>query len=385
MSPPAPSETNLKVTLVRLLGPGCLAGIRCGDWWNLLAANRFRVDARYWGKALHLSLVSAITSPLACLEQSLYGPRPESTPVGQPLFVLGSWRSGTTHLHNLLCQDERFSAPDLYQTMYPLTYRLSRPWLEKILKFTLPRKRFMDNVEQSFTEPAEDEMALAILCGKSNMLGWAFPRREEYYERYLTFEQATAEERKQFQDALRFFVCKVGQGSGRPLILKSPNHTARIRLLLETFPDARFVHIHRHPYDVYRSFMHMSSQVIPVWALQNYDFSRVEEMVLRLYRTLYESYFAQRELIPPGRLHEVSYERLVQSPRTEVEAIYEALKLPDFAEMRPRLEAYLQRSGSYRTNRHREIPAETRCRLHREWGFCFDAWGYPREDADLNT
>ena len=33
----------------------------------------------------------------------------------------------------------------------------------------------------------------------------------------------------------------------RSLLLKSPPHTARIRLLLEMFPNARFVHILRDP------------------------------------------------------------------------------------------------------------------------------------------
>lgn len=37
------------------------------------------------------------------------------------------------------------------------------------------------------------------------------------------------------------------------LILKSPAHTARLKLLHELFPQARFVHISRNPYEIYQS------------------------------------------------------------------------------------------------------------------------------------
>ena len=41
------------------------------------------------------------------------------------------------------------------------------------------------------------------------------------------------------------------------LLLKSPVHTARVRILKRLFPDAQFVYIHRNPYDVFRSAAHM--------------------------------------------------------------------------------------------------------------------------------
>lgn len=34
-------------------------------------------------------------------------------------------------------------------------------------------------------------------------------------------------------------------GGCKPLVIKSPTHTARVRLLLRLFPRARFVYLHR--------------------------------------------------------------------------------------------------------------------------------------------
>jgi hypothetical protein len=36
-------------------------------------------------------------------------------------------------------------------------------------------------------------------------------------------------------------------GGTKPLLIKSPVHTARVRLLLKLFPKAKFIYIHRHP------------------------------------------------------------------------------------------------------------------------------------------
>lgn len=35
----------------------------------------------------------------------------------------------------------------------------------------------------------------------------------------------------------------------KPLLIKSPVHTARIDLLVQLFPKARFIYLHRHPYE----------------------------------------------------------------------------------------------------------------------------------------
>ena len=367
--------------LAKVLGPGCLAGIRFGDWWKLLAENGFHVDARYWGRAAHLTLSSLITSPVSWVENIFHGPMLESTQVEPPLFILGSWRSGTTHLHNLLCQDDRYAAPDLFQTMYPHTFRSARWWLEPLLAMLTPRRRFMDNMKMSLQEPAEDEMAIGILCRKSNSFSWVLSRHAEKYDRYLSFEQATSRERAAFRQALTYFVNKVQRAADdRPLILKSPNHTARIELILEAFPDARFLHIHRNPYEVFQSFVHMAQNVIPVWALQKYDFSHLHDMVLSQYRQLYEAYFRQREAVPGGQHYEIAYEDLVAAPLSQLAQVYSQLNLPDFEIARPKFESYLEKTKNYQRNRHLEIPNELRRRIDQEWGFCFDTWNYAREE-----
>jgi hypothetical protein len=57
------------------------------------------------------------------------------------LFILGIWRSGTTHLHNLFAQDDRFAYPTFYQVLYPHTFLTTEKSNAPLMGFFLPRKR----------------------------------------------------------------------------------------------------------------------------------------------------------------------------------------------------------------------------------------------------
>ena len=304
---------NSKHILVEHFGPACLAGITWTDWVKLLVENRFRISPQYWGKAAFLTASSLGTSVFRLLEEGRYARQLSQHTVPDPVFILGSWRSGTTHLHNLLSLDDRFVSPNLFQTMYPHTCLTSEAWLRPLLDLLTPKRRFMDNMEMGLREPAEDEMALAILSLRSNMLSWTFPRNADRYDRFLDFQGVPESDRQHWKTHLDRFVRKITLRNGKLPLLKSPNHTARIQLILELYPRAKFIHIRRNPYDVYRSLVHMARQVIPVWGLQTYPSETISDMVIAIYRQLYAAFFEQVPLIPQGQFHEIAYEDLIRT------------------------------------------------------------------------
>src|SRR5687767_13430189 len=97
--------------LLRHLGPGVLGGVTTRGWLRLLRGNRFALSPRYLLRALAVSHQSAWNSVLGWYEERRYDSRVNNVAVPPPLFVLGHWRSGTTHLHNLLTIDARFAFP----------------------------------------------------------------------------------------------------------------------------------------------------------------------------------------------------------------------------------------------------------------------------------
>jgi omega-hydroxy-beta-dihydromenaquinone-9 sulfotransferase len=354
-----------------------LCGITPGQWMRLLRQNR--VHARYLHRAALITVLSCYNGALAAAEATVY--RGDAlTPVRQPLFVLGHWRSGTTWLFQLLARDPRLAAPTAYQVVNPRTFRCSEAWGGRLFGSLIPARRLQDDVPLGFHLPEEDEYAIALLSGCSPYLGRSFPDRLGVYERFLTLAACTDAERDAFGAALRAFAGRVTAHTGRRLVLKSPAHTGRVRHLLRWFPDARFVHIHRDPYAVFASTRHLYDTVDWLWTLQRRGTDH-DDTILRQYRQLHDAWFADRALIPPGRLFEVAYEALVADPAGCLAQLYGALDLgtpPDPAVGRPGPSCRIAGLPDYRPNRFPPLTSAERARVQQAAGPCFDAWGYAR-------
>jgi len=357
-----------------------LAGITAGNWWRLLRENSFAVSPIYWHRAAFISLTSLVNSFYAGREERKYGASIRATEIVKPpLFILGHWRSGTTHLHNLLALDERFAFPNTYQVVNPATFLLTEEDRSRRFAWMVPPKRLMDNVALSFQSPQEEEFAPALLSLRSMYLGMSFPRRMPDYERFLTFDEAPAEDRRAWCDALHHFIQKITlKYDGRPVVLKSPPNTAKVRTLLEMFPDARFVHIHRDPYVVYQSQLKFYETVLWYTYLQRPDRTRLADEILARYRAVFDAYFRDQPLIPRENFHELSFDALERDPLGEMEKLYETLNLGGFAALRPKLSSYVESLRGYEKNRFTPMDPATRARVAEAAGRCFDRWNYPR-------
>jgi omega-hydroxy-beta-dihydromenaquinone-9 sulfotransferase len=342
-------------------------GITFGDWMRLLRRERFRISPLRWPRALWITAFSLLNSILRRRVERKLGPAIGATQVKAPVFILGHYRSGTTHLHELLAHDPRFASPSRFQTFNASTFLTAESWLKPIVEpFMLPR------------QVQEDEVAYMVLCQLSPYMDWCFPRSRSGYGRYLTFENASAEEVADWSRAIEGFLKALTIRYNRPLILKSPPHTARMKLLLQAFPDARFVHIRRNPYAVYVSTVNLLKAVNPVFRLQSGPWKIDEGYVLQAYRTMYEAYFADRALVPAGQLVEIAYEDLDRDPLGQLEMIYQGLSMGDFAEVRPAMEKYLGTIANYQKNRYRAMDAGLKQRIAEAWSQSFDVWGYQR-------
>jgi len=362
----------------RMVGPGVLGGITAGDWLALLRANGFRVSPACLPRAVAITWQALLNSPARWLEDRKYGRQVDATEVKPPLFVLGHFRSGTTLLHDLLAIDDRFACPNLYQVIYPHTFLTTEAMGSRMFRTFAPDHRPQDNMKLDPASAWEDEFAMCVWGFRSPYLAWPFATRRDFYDRYLTFVDATAEEVRGWREAMTAYLKKLSfKHGGKPLALKSPTHTARIRLLLELFPGARFVHIHRNPYDVYRSCLHLYATVLPNVRLQRIDDIDWEARILRQYNEMYDAFFEQRELIPPGCYHEVRFESLEKDPVGEMGRLYGALGLPDFGQAEPRLRTYVASIADYRKNSYRELEGDVRRRVAAAWVRCFGEWGYP--------
>jgi len=352
-----------------------LAGITLDRWFELLADNR--VNPAYWHRAAFVTLAAAFNSLAARRERRLDEAVRATRITQPPLFILGHWRSGTTHLHNLLARDRRFAFANTYQVVNPLTFLTTEERNTRRFARMVPDKRPMDEVAMGFGEPQEDEFAPCLMTLRSLYLGISFPRSLGHYERYLSFDEVPPAETEEWKQAMLWFCRKLVHKQGdRPLLLKSPPHTARIRLLLELFPEARFVHIHRHPHDVFRSNRHYWDTAVWYSYLQKPDRSTVDDGIIRRYRLLHDAFHTQRPRVPDDRFHELSFHDLDSDPVATVRRLYDQLALPDFETFRPALEAYLGTLKGYRKNRFDPLEPALAERLAEAWRTEFELWNY---------
>jgi hypothetical protein len=357
-----------------------LTGISAGDWWRLLRENDFAVDPAYWHRALFVTLISLVRAIFTRGEDRRYRASLDTVEICRPpLFVLGYWRSGTTHLQNLLSQDSvGFAFANTYQVFNPRIFLTTEEAVTRLCRALMPRGRPADNVARAFDSPEEDEFAACLTSLRSPYLAMNFPRRAEHYQRYLTFDGVPEAEVEEWRAAMLWFVRKLTLKYDRPLVLKSPPHTARIRLLLELFPGARFVHIHRNPYHVFQSQRHRYDTALWYNYLQRPDAADLEHHLLSEYQVVYNAFFEQQSLIPAGHFHEVAYEAVEADPVGQVREIYAQLGLPGFAGVRSRLERYVDEIRGYRKNQHPELSSGLKQKIHAAWGRSFDTWAYPR-------
>jgi len=353
-----------------------LAGGSFRNWVHLVATNG-GVDWRYWIRSLYVSVVALLNTPFRVYENARFGARIAATPIREvPIFILGHWRSGTTHVMRLMAQDPVFAVVTFVHTMIPGLY-LSSPLFRAILVSSLPNVRPMDNVTVAPDAAEEEEYALGNLGPYSFYHALSFPKKmREIFDKYVLFEGVERKVIEQWQAIYLHFLKKVTFSSGgKRLLLKNPANTGRIPTLLEMFPNAKFIHVYRNPYVVYSSTMHWLDKELVPTALQDVDEELVRENALRNYEKLMLRYEADKALIPESNLVEVRFEDFEINPLGEIARVYQALGLTLTPEAQTQMQQYLRTVMGYKKNVYRLDP-RTQQVLARRWGFMIRRWHY---------
>jgi hypothetical protein len=360
-----------------------LAGMELGAWRDTLSRAKWKVDPAYAPRAAWIGALGAASTVASRAEDARFGRAIASVEVDPPpLFVLGHWRSGTTHLQNCIGRMPDFTYPTTFQVVFPGSFLSTRDLVGPLTAGLLPATRGYDNVRMGWDEAAEDEIALAKLTGLSPYLGAMFPGDAARYERYVDFLEAAPDEVDAWKDAVRYFVKKLTYASGgRQVVLKSCAHTARIRLLLQMWPDARFVFIHRHPFRVYASTLHLRAHTdwenffqVPQ---EGWEAERARQ-TLTLGERIFERYLDDRGMIPAGHLAEIAYDDLVADEVGVLGAVFEKLGLLGWERGEPALREYLDTVGGY-TRNTLQLEEGDRQRVARAWSSMFAAFDYSTE------
>jgi omega-hydroxy-beta-dihydromenaquinone-9 sulfotransferase len=366
-------------------------GMTLSSWVRILARNRCAISPARLPRAALFTIQAAFNSVLSMMQRLIFGKCIAGLDLDlPPLFIIGHWRTGTTHLHELLTLDERFTAPTTLQCFVPAHFLISRRML-RIFSFLLPEKRPMDDVAMSLDSPQEDEFALLNLGVPSPYETMMFPNHRPVGHEFLNMSGVAREQVDAWKAGLLRFLQLVNysckhQGklpiAPRRIVLKSPPHTARLAILRSMFPAAQFIHLVRHPCDVFASTVwlwrvmyNVQGFQIPRFDLLPNGAPSIGQYVLDTMELIYRDFRAQAAQIPSHQFCEVRYEDLVRAPIVEMERIYRELKLGGFETARPKLECRLHKLKSYKRSGHRVSEAE-RAEIFRRWRWYAEQYGY---------
>ncbi|NHJ48439.1 MAG: sulfotransferase [Asgard group archaeon] len=354
-----------------------LAGTTMWNWLKLLWKNKFRVHFRYFHKSLFVSILLWLFIPFVWYERIRFNRKIRKTKIEQdPIFILGHWRSGTTYLHMLMTRNQNYSFASNLETFFPHVFLGSRKLFRWLLDSNMPKQRRQDSFKIGPDLPGEEDFAIANMSQLSYYHGLAFPNRRNYYSKYLTFENVDQKEIDKWKKLYLFYLKKLTyKAKGKRLVIKNPPNTGRIKLLLELFPNAKFIHIYRNPYEVYPSTVKMYHNLVPPFFLQVPDIFHAESIVLDIYEEIHRKFFVEKDLIPKGNLIELSYEEFLDNPLNSMERIYSDLSLDDFEKTKPALIEYINAQKRYKANVW-DLPQETIATISRRWKEAITKFGY---------
>lgn len=285
-------------------------------------------------------------------------PEVTSEEVRRPIFVVGLPRTGTTLLHNLLCQDPEGRPLLFWEALHPapdpsvasgkpdrrpLTAQrlvtLLNYWGAPQLKTVHPLQA--DGPEEctfllfsTFITPA-----FFLYGNVRGYLDWLHgPGRERVissYEQYRTYLQVL-----QWRQPPRHWV------------LKSPAHAFGLEALLQMFPDACVIQTHRDMKKVIPSACSLFAITQGLYS-DAVDCRRLGQTVSQLLRRqLLERTAAAREK-HPGRVFDVDYSALLADPLGVVRQIYRYFGREISETMERGMKHWLARNPAHKHGVHR--------------------------------
>jgi len=267
-------------------------------------------------------------------------------PLPRPLIVAGLPRTGTTLLHNLLCQDPHCRPLRFYEAFRPVPEvdadpgkpdpRIARSarLLEVLNRWSAPD---METVHAMSAEGPEECTLLLFNTFATPAFGLL-----GHIPRYMDWLRSRgAEDRvsdyEDYRRQLQLLQWASGGASGH-WALKAPIHLFALHALFTVLPDACVVQTHRDPCQVIPSACSLFAVMVGIFSDDVAPEQIGPEIARGTWRDLLEPAMTARAA-HPGRVHDVHYRDLMNDPIGTVRSIYQYFGY----EMAPVMEERMQR------------------------------------------
>jgi hypothetical protein len=273
----------------------------------------------------------------------LWRHRPEilREPLHPPVFVVGSPRSGTSILHELLALDPAHRAPAMWEIEHPVE-ALAGDALRAVGDAETAFWHDLQPEYEAMHANAGDLPNECIFITMHEFLSdqWGGCHNVPTYQAYL----AKADHRPAYRYHQRFLQTLQQRERGERWLLKAPSHLFQLRALFAVYPEARVIQTHRDPLKTIPSSLSLMG-TLKWMRCEVSDPVAGAETTAAGYATIYRRQIEQRARgeLPDDRFVDVRYAELLADPGDTIEKIYAALGWRFAPELRQAVVDYLAR------------------------------------------
>lgn len=274
----------------------------------------------FWRWALFMPIFLGFTHFTLFLDR-IFFPQYRKIKVKKPVFIIGHPRSGNTFLHKLLTQTDEFVAFQTWQILFPsLTARVV---VKPIINYLIKKNKSSlvpDRVGHGVALDKIEEEELLFFHKLDTQFVWArsplgFDDQENPEFRFHDLQPSSRRRSSInfFKGCLQRQIYYTGK---EQVILQTLQSVHRIKTILETFPDAKFIYLVRSPHETIPSHLsvlwflldlQLGVKNIPPDKLQRY-IDRRYRYNIDLYRYFYD--LQKNQEIAEDRVMIVRYDQL---------------------------------------------------------------------------
>lgn len=273
-------------------------------------------------------------------------PEIEDEVITEPVFIVGSGRSGTTIFHEALSQDEQFRVVKRWEAMFPCpppreeTY-LTDPRIEKAHQLiTLPERiapEWKTMHAQAGDLPVECiEFLYLTFLSEVYYCAFQIPSYVDYFRK-----QDISETFGWHKRILKLLQWKYKKPHW---LLKGPTHMPVLPQLLETYPDAKLIFMHRDQVTTADSVVSVQGTIYwwrtdDPWSGGMLDDVIMVEGRVKMWDRIIR--WLEDGTIPKGQFANVIYQEFSADPLTAIRGAYQEIGLSMSDEAGAQIKTYL--------------------------------------------
>lgn len=330
------------------------------DFWVRAMRGHGLIEPRYWLRFAFIvftSFVGTITTAhervmLWMIWRLTFGRTGRYVHKPGVVVIVGYYRSGTTHLHNLMSCDERFVTPKWYQCLAGQGFWLGWSLIRFMLVPFLGNTRPQDSVGFGPSWPGEDDFALCTWGRCSSIPGrFVFPSRWKDWKRWHGLEELSEQELSRWRKLTSMFVWKITRkrrDQKKIVLLKTPSHTARVAELDRLFDGrVKFVHLVRDPHAVIDSNVRLAHSLSANLLENAPDVQTVRDRIVEEYAYTETKCCNELEQISEDRKVRIRYQDLRADAAGTLNRVYSSIGMELDSSASDSITAYLQGVGAY--------------------------------------